>query len=272
MSKKAAAKAAQPEETQVISAAQGALPAIPVNDWGSEGISNSDILISKLLLMQGLSEKVSDGEASVGQIRDSVNNTLLGGFVKPKEMQPVQMICFSSFKTWVIFEKRGVGSDAKDEYVGTVPFSPENEGWAISEIVNGVEVRRDKCLNFYVLLPSEIEEGVAFPYLVSFRRTSSYAGKKLATIAAKLKLFKKPLSSKVIELKVAAEENDKGKFFVFDVADGRAATPKEIQTAYEWYQTLKVATVKVDDSDLKSDKPAEASKAKTAMPQSDGDY
>lgn len=219
--------------------------------WGSEGVQASDILIPKLLVMQGLSKLVADGQAHVGQIRDSLNGELLGG--KEKAME---VIAFSSFRTWVIFEKR----NGKDEYVKTERITAENENWPINEVVGGVEVRRDKCLNFYVIRPEEIKQGMAFPYLISFRRTSMQAGKKLSTFAAKLNAFKLPLASKVINLSVTAQENDKGKFFVFDVAMGRAASTAEVQEAFKWYQTLQTAQVRHDDSDLKgNESPAPAS-------------
>jgi hypothetical protein len=223
------------------------MPAVPESSWGSEGLSNSDILVPKLLVMQGLSDLVAEGKANVGQIRESINGELLGGMVKPKEQTAVEVVAFSSFKTWVIFEKK----NGKDEYVKTVPMTPENEGWLIDEVIGGVQVRRDKCLNFYVLLASELKAGTAFPYLVSFRRTSMRAGKKLATMAAKLRVFKKPLAAKIINLGVLAEENDKGKYFVFDVTQGRSTTTDELAAAHQWYEALKTTNVKVDDSDLK---------------------
>jgi hypothetical protein len=146
-------KEAAPKETKALSVApEAAMPATQAQDaaWGSEGLSNSDILVPKLLVMQGLSKLVSEGLANVGQIRDSLEGNLFGGMVKPKENpQAMEVIPFSTFRTWVIFEKR----NGKDEYVKTVPITPENEAWPINEVVGGVEVRRDKCLNFYVLRP-----------------------------------------------------------------------------------------------------------------------
>lgn len=242
------------DSKELAQAGNAGLPTLKNEDpaWGSEALSNSDILVPKLLVMQGLSELVANGEASVGQIRDSINGELMGGMLKPKEQpKSMEVIAFSAFKTWVVFEKR----NGKDEYVKTVPIVPENEHWAINEIVGGVEVRRDKCLNFYVLRPEEIKAGMAFPYVISFRRTSSYAGKKLATIAAKLKAFKQPLASKVIDLNVAPEENDKGKYFVYTLEAGRNSTEAEQATCRKWWETLqaKIATIRVDDSDLKKE-------------------
>jgi hypothetical protein len=246
----AKAKKIAVEEERAVAAPQAAgLPAVD-NGWGGEGLSNSDIMVPKLLLMQGLSDLVADGTAIAGQIRDSLEGKLFGGVMKAKEAPTaMEVIPFSSFKTWVVFEKR----NGKDEYVKTVPFTAENEGWAIEEVVGGVQVRRDKCLNFYVLRPEEIKEGAAFPYLVSFRRTSMPAGRKLATMAAKLRVFNQPIAMKVINLTASATENDKGKYFVYDLSSGRNSTAEEIVEAKKWHTTLKTANVKIDDSDLKAE-------------------
>lgn len=223
----------------------------PQRAWGSENLSNKDILVPKLLLMQGLSDLVMKGEASAGQICDSVTGEVMGG-VKGKEVTPVDFIAFNSFNTWVIFEETAAG---EMEYVKTVSIDATNENWAYEEEVNGVQVRRDRCLNFYVLLPKEIVEGAAFPKIISFRRTSGKAGRKLVTFAAKLRAFNRAMATKVFTLTPAFQENDKGKFYVFDIGMGRDTSVKEQNAAFEWYEALKTATVKVDDSDLKGERP-----------------
>lgn len=250
MAKAAKKEVQQQEETKEVGlgrAAQDKTMALTESQsgaWGSENVASSDLIIPKILATQGLSKLVSEGKATVGEIRDSLNGEKLGD-----KSTPVDIIAFSSFRTWVIFEKR----NGKDEYVKTERITPENEGWAINEVVNGVEVRRDKCLNFYVLLPSEIESGMAFPYLVSLRRYGMQAGKKLSTFAAKLKAFNKPIAAKVFKLGVVKQENDKGVFFVFDVTAGRDSSAAELAEAHKWYKTVQTATVKHDDSDLKAE-------------------
>lgn len=262
---KAPKKTAAVEETRAVAAqetAKAVVAATPDSAWGSEGLSNSDILVSKILLMQGLSDLVADGKATPGQLRDSLAGDLLGD-----KASPCAIIPFSSFRTWVIFEKK----NGKDEYVKTVPITPENEAWPINEIVGGVEVRRDKCLNFYVLKPSDIKDGLAFPFLVSFRRYGSMAGKKLTTFAAKLKAFKKPMAAKVFMLAVQTEENDKGKFFSFDITMDRDTTPAELAEAHKWYLTLQTATVRHDDSDLKEEVRATPAAGQRPGPQGAAD-
>lgn len=220
-----------------------------VGSWGSENLDSKDMIVPKLLVMQGMSKLVTDGVAMVGQIRESIEGNLLGGIVKPKEMQPIEVIFFGSFKTWVVYENE----NGMDQYKGTVPFSVENQDWQLNEVVDGVAVRRDKTLNFYCLTVADIKAGMVFPYVVSFRRTSMPAGKKLATIAKKLSAFNKPMAYKVFNLGVEMKENDKGKFFVPTIEATRDSTEAELKEAYKWHLTMKSASVKVDDSDLKAE-------------------
>jgi hypothetical protein len=240
---------------EVEKKAEAAVPATVSEEtaWGSEGIDGGDLLVPKILLMQGLSKFVTEGVANVGQIRDSLEAKLLGGAVGPSQPpQELELLAFGSFKTWVLFEKQG----KKDKYVGTVPYTPENQGWPLEEVVNGISVRRDKCLNFYVLLTKDIAEGFAFPHCLSFRRTSMSAGKKLATLAAKARVFNKPLAGSTFKLTVAIKENEEGKFFVWDLAGGRNSTEAELQEAKKWHEATKSRAVKVDDSDIRTEPDA----------------
>jgi hypothetical protein len=56
-------------------------------------------------------------------------------------------------------------------------------------------------------------------------------------------------------------ENDKGKFFGFDLSSGRDTTASELADARKWHDALKTATVKIDDSDLKSEAAPTAPRA-----------
>jgi hypothetical protein len=202
-----------------------------------------DIILPKILVMQGLSDLVADGKAMMGELRESLDGRLLAA----KEGK-LEVIPFHSTKTWAIFEE----SKGKLEYKETVPWGPENCNWEWTANVNGVNVRRDQCLNFYVLVASEIKEGSFMPYMLSFRRTSYKAGKKLVTAKEKLKMFKRPLASKCFELSAMKTENDLGTFYVFDVVQGRDTTPEELEAVKGWFDMIQTASVKVDDSDLRS--------------------
>lgn len=230
-------------------AAQGAA-------WGAEGITTQEITIPKMLVMQGLSKFVADGEAAVGQIRDSLTGELLGGQVNAKEEKAVNVIPFYSFRTWVVSRLNG----EKWEYARQEPITALNENLALEDIENGTRIRRDKVLNFYVMRPEDVANGSAFPYLLSFRRTSTPAGKNLSTYIFKSGMVKtkefpngKPPAATVFSLTVEKQENDKGKFFVPKIAVARNSTMEEIHACYEWHQIISKSTVKHDDRDLTAD-------------------
>lgn len=246
-------KPVEPKEETAVAVKEETGLALPQNQaWGSEELGAGDFLVPKLLLMQGISEAVTNGDAQQGQVIDSITNDVVGGItnLKTQECKVLDLIAFQSFKTWVEFERDGDNWNYKSWY----PMTKENANLETEEVVDGVTIRRDRCLNFYVIRPEQIAKGEAFPYVISFRRTSMKAGKKLATIAAQLRaLGNKPLAFKHFELSVIALENDKGKFWGFDLKAGKNSTDAELNEAFKWYKTLQSADVKIDDKDLKTE-------------------
>lgn len=213
--------------------------------WGAEGLDKQDLMLGKILLMQGLSKLVSGGKAMVGDIIHSVNGSKLGN-----KDHPVEIIPIATFKTWVVSKKPKGGN--KFEYEATLPMTAENAHLDLLETdEDGSEIRRDRTINFYTLLVSEVAEGTAIPCVLSCRRTSYTAGKKIANHFAKMQMLRQPPAAKSLRLTCRLETNDDGSFYVFDVEQGRNSTKEEITTAYDWYQVLSKGQHKVDDSDLK---------------------
>ncbi len=211
---------------------------------GREQTDVKDIILPKILLMQGLSKFVADEKALMGEFRGSLDANLLGDKATPLEVIP-----FHVTKTWIIFEN--------DEYSKQVPWSPENSDWewtGEAKVDNRVvKIRRDQSLNVYVLLPKEVTEGLYLPYVVSFRRTSYTAGKKLVTAKEKLKRFGRPLASKAFLLSAKKEENDKGSFYVWDIEQGRDTTIEEMGAVKPWFDMAQSSLLKVDETDLQEE-------------------
>lgn len=208
--------------------------------WGGEDISTEDIVIPKIMLMQPMSDLVTDGVAKIGEFRDSLNTSRILGYTTEK---PVEFIVFGTFKRWMEFKDK--------EFQRAFVWTPENAELKTEEITEAGElITRDVSLNFYCLLPDDIESGEAFPYVISCRMTSKQAGKDLSTHIKKLQMFKKPSAAKVFVLTATKETNDKGTFFVLHTAVGRDATATEQAAAYEWYKLLGKSKVRVDDSDV----------------------
>jgi len=216
-----------------------------LDDWGVPEVSSNDILIPKILVMQGLSELLAEGHAQIGEFRDSVNGDLLGSIDKPVEIIP-----FHCDKVWIISKK--VQGQGRHDYVETVPVTRENEDWLWQEMdSDGTEIRRDRTMNFYCLLPKHIEEGGAMPYIVSFNRTSSRNGKKLFTqmFITNRQAGKVP-PAKVISLFGKREKNDQGTFIVKDVKTSRDSTVKEVNACFDLYKMVQAGKTKVDNTDV----------------------
>lgn len=251
MSKKATT-IKETETTAVATAPAGAVPAIfNPSDWGVPTVSARDIVIPKILAMQGLSKKVTDGEAVLGEFRDSLNNAKLGD-----TKNPIEFIPFYMEKVWIVFEdRRAAGAQLPNfKFIKTVAIDSSNENWPYEEVLNGVLIRRDRTMNFYCLLPAQVKDGTGIPHVLSFRRTSLRAGQKLATtmFMKNIKAGKTP-ASMVMEISGTKTSNDKGTFIVLDVKEKRASTEAEVAEAFNWVKAIRTGTTKVDDSDLQAE-------------------
>jgi len=213
----------------------------------STPIDTRDLMIPKIVLMQGLSKRVTDDLAKFGEMRDSLSNKLLGDSKNPLEIIPIHVQ-----KAWVIYNK----INSKYEYVNQVKRDFSNEDWELEGMVDGIEVRRDRCINYFVLLTEEIADDIYFPYLISFRRTSYNAGKTLETHRAKYEMFKKPVSFSTYNLCCSKEENDKGVYYIFKVSESRRTTPEELEAVKRWKAVIDSKPVAVDNSDLMGDETA----------------
>jgi hypothetical protein len=234
----------------------------PVNlaDWGVPQVTARDIQIPKILAMQAMSKSVTSGEAKMGEFRDSLNGVVLGDTTKPIEFVPFYME-----KVFVVLKKKA----GAFKFHKVVPITPQLEDQEFEVDAEDGAEKWYRTMNFYVLLPSEVEAGTAIPYLLSFRSSSARAGQKLATtmFMKNLKAGKTP-ASMAMELSGAKTTNDKGTFIVMDVKERRPASDKEVAEAFEWVKTVKAGTVKVDHSDLEG----EATTAPAAQAPESSDY
>jgi len=209
----------------------------PESAWGSEDALTRDILIPRLLLMQGLSDFVAQEKATMGDVVDSTTGKVLANKTKSLSIIPIM-----TFSTWAIFEKVG----AKLEWKRMEPMTPENQDWEWETEVNGVYQRRDQCLNFYVLLADQALNPAALPYVLSFRRTSYREGQKLATHFITSRRINRPPAATLYNLGCRKEQNDHGTYYTWTLEQGGATDPKAVNVAYSWYQTIKSGVAKVD--------------------------
>ncbi len=222
-----------------------------VASWGSDVNVGTDLLIPKLLLMQGMSEAVNDGKANVGEWRDSVNLTKFGSLSEPCEVVP-----FHVTKHWDIEVEQDDGKfkwERTDAIVES-PMAPgynDNLPWSDKE--DGKNIKRIRRLNFFVLMPSEIAAGTSIPYVLSFKSTALKEGQKMLNqmYVRNLRAKLTPASYK-FKLSVGKAENERGKWFTAVVELGERSSDVEIAEALSWYKTVsaKGAAIKVDESDV----------------------
>ena len=232
MSKKELAAAA----TMSVAEQQG-LEKINEDHRISSSFDGSDIILPKILLMQAISQLVEAEKARAGDFVHSLDEVVIG----KKEDEPVEFIALGRFETLQTYED--------NKYVKTEPVTLENKNLPWKEVINGVEVNRILTNNYYVIRTKDVEDMTVFPMVITFKRTSFKAGKKLNTKITMLEDFGAACYAKTFNLVAKSEEGDKGKYYVLDIVDGRKSNEAEITIAKKWAQRLKASTVQVHDAD-----------------------
>ena len=216
---------------------------------------SKDLLIPKILLMQGSSDRVKiDATHKAGDIIKSTDGKLLG-CAREKDAKPVRFIPIFMYKTWVKKEVLGKG---KLQYIETTPVTPENtdQKWEQVEVIDGVEhtYKLTKNINFYVILEEDFGNPLAVPHVLTYRSTSSKAASLLlnwfseCNVAKKAKVMvdinTKQLMlpfAKVFELGGKTESNDEHTWFVFKTSEVEGIKdPKDERLAqlYNWYKVV----------------------------------
>lgn len=226
------------------------LVAADPQEWGGEVfVGSNDVVIPKILPMQGLSDMVVEEKAKIGEFRDSLSGDLLGSIADPMVIVP-----FYVQKAWDILEEDDEGDFKWTETIPLIENPLEagyNDNLPWEDTVNGIKIKRVRRMNFFVLVPKEMEKGNSIPYILSFKSTSLREGKKLFTqmYVRNAKARKAPCAYAFV-LGGTKQKNEKGTFVVPTVTLGRESTPQEMAEALEWFKTIKKGKVKVDDSDL----------------------
>jgi hypothetical protein len=232
-----------------VAVKQSHVPATEMmNEWGAPMVSSQDVIIPKILPMQGLSVAVTQRKAQIGQFRDSVNNNLIGDID-----QPFHAIPFYMEKMWDILLQDASGQFKWTRSVPVVenPASPDyNDNWKWEAEENGVKRKNIRRFNFYLLLPSEVESGASIPYVFSFKSTSIKEGKKLFT-SMYVRNMKAGLPPAAYTIKIGGvmQTNEKGSFVIPNYTLDRRATDKELAECLSWIRTIKGGQVRVDNSD-----------------------
>lgn len=227
-----------------------------VQQWGSDVTVGKDLLISKILTMQGLSELVTDSDAKIGEFRDSITKELLGDITKP-----IAFVPFHVRKLWDISESDD-GTTFK--WVKSVPLVEDpthkdyNDNWEWVVQEGNKTIKRVRRLDFFCLIAAQIGNG-ALPVTISFRSTSYRAGQVLLNqMYVRNKMVKKSPAGVVMNLGGIKDKNEKGTFIITQAVPLRDATKEEQNEAFYWYKTITTSNVVVDESDNGVTKEAQA--------------
>jgi hypothetical protein len=207
--------------------------------WGSEGASQDDVLVPRLMLMQDLSELVKTGRAKAGDICHSGTGSVL----IPKG-QTGEIIPISTFREWVFFEPNNQGMFVPRKTNGRCLITAANENLPAEGVQNGVPYRAKKNINFFVLFVPLIDE---LPFLASFKKANIMVGKQLTTHFKTAQMKKQPPAATVFKLGSTQKTWDGYTFGVNTIEPSRPATEQELVIAHNWYQTFKTTEVKVDE-------------------------
>ncbi len=225
-----------------------------IADWGTKEVSQNDLVVAQILLMQGLSVMVADEKAVMGEFRDSLTEERLG-----KAGEPIEVIPFYCQEVFSISKQL---DDGDYKYLRTDPIvkSPLKEGyndalpWEDTEMIEGKKtpIKRTRRYNFFVLDPKELKElgAAALPKFISFKSKSVKEGKKLFSMMY-VRNTGMGLAPAAYHFKIDAkkEKNDKGVFYVPTVSQAERTTPTELSYALSWFKKLSggAANVKLHD-------------------------
>jgi hypothetical protein len=210
--------------------------AMSMADWGAPQISSQDIIIPKILCMQGLSELVTDDKAKMGDFVDNMTNEIVGNY----KDKPMEFIPFHMEKILIV--SKSTGSDYEFDHIEQVDASNSNKEY--EEVIDGVKYKNEYCMNFYVLRPDDM----SLPYIISFKGMSRKSGKILATqMYARNAAAGKVPPAFVMNLAGKKTKNDKGTFIILETSPVRESKPSEINEAFKWYKTVNAGGVKVNE-------------------------
>lgn len=205
------------------------LSAEVANMWAPAEVSAKEIIMPKLMVMQGLSEMVTDGKAMFGEFRDSLTGGKLGGVNEPFDFIPFHL------EKLIYVSKRKAGTSEDFKFDSAMPLDAASEQLPWNDTDGDMEVRRSHVYNFYCINPDD----TSMPIIITFKGMSLRNGKVLNTMAF-VKSFiagSFPPAHHYL-LKGVKTSNDRGTFVVISTEQGSKSTNEEIMSAAKWKKML----------------------------------
>lgn len=260
----APAKIAAPKaQSTMLAKAKESSVATDLAAWGpAPKLSSKDVVIPRILCMQAMSKPVVNGEAKFGEFRDSFGK-LLGD-----EANPLEFIPFHHEHVFVVMRE----DKGQFKFHKIVPVTPENDDQEFIVEIDGADEKWYRTTNVYCLLPGEVAEGNSLPYLLSFRSSSSRAGREVYTqmyVMNRKDGIVPP--GRTLTLLSEKTKNDKGTFSIMKVKVTRDSTPEEVGACLNWFKTIQSGKTRIDTSDIEAEVGETSGSAQSEAPDS-GDY
>jgi hypothetical protein len=191
-------------------------------------ISQSDIVIPKILLMQPISDMVSQDKAKYGDFVNSLTNEVISDCIKGIDVIPL------SIKKYHIVSKKE--ADGKFKFLRIDPITcAADEAKPYYDTEGEFIIERKNVLDFYVLAPDICE----LPFSLQFKGMSIKTGKAFYTTSFVLaRAAKKMPFEKTFTILAKKTKGEKGNFAVLDFKVKGPTSQDNIRSAMEWYATV----------------------------------
>jgi len=224
----------------------------------SQDISRQ-IVIPKLLLMQGQSPRVLAEDNKFGELVDTMNYEVFAAAAgKNSDGKKLEFIPFHMVKLWI--NKKEVEKKWHFHSIDTIDHT--NEGLDPFEEWQGKDHEGKTCTMkrifmslFYILVP-----GNPLPLTLGFRGASKKSGDSLITqmyVANKMlknvaNYVSSPMGS-VMELSIIKKNKENNTFAVLEVKKLRESTKGEAVEALRWLKTVNAGKATADHSDIEKE-------------------
>lgn len=207
---------------------------------GADQLDADSVEIPSLLLMQPLSDQVSEGTHSPGQIVHS-----LTGQVYEKPL----ILPFAIMPTRRMRDGKVTVCRSRDRITGVGDPGGRCSECPHTQWINGEPA---KCSEGFVFACYLVEEDEPFPVAVSMYSTAMKTAKRLNSYI-KYSLSPANLSKgklPAIELSAKKEQNEKGTYWLWQVGLGRNLTPDEIRAFLNMRAQFVGKDLKIDDDEV----------------------
>lgn len=181
----------------------------------------TDLQVPFLLCAQSNSEAVFNKIVDSGDIYETVNFKVVGNTKKPVEIIPIGF-----FKMWALYQ----GTD----FIGHEEYK-DGDNELPDEIKIDKDTVKKRTFNYYCLLADDVKNGVAFPYIATFKGSSlRRAGRGMASLIQRgLDSGVKPFEL-TIKLQSVLKKYQSNNYFTMIATQGRKTSKDELVEVERW--------------------------------------